>query len=102
MKVHKDKIVELERRLFFAYRAEQSLVPGTGWQESVMDDVRRLRIGEAGGGDRVVKLENFAWRFSIAACFVALLLLAYVLSTGIVDYQELAMRYLENPVDFII
>jgi hypothetical protein len=42
------------------------------------------------------------WRFSMAAVFVALVLLAYVLSSGFVDYQDLAMQYLANPMDFII
>lgn len=101
MKAHRKRLDELERHLFFAYRAEGDIAPGVGWQESVMDDIRRLQAREARTGGPV-PLGDFAWRFSAAACFIALLLLAYVLSTGIVDYQELAIRYLENPIGFLI
>ena len=101
MKRNRKKLDELESRLFSAYRAREYQAADAGWRESVMREIRRMGAVEAPNGVQL-QIGRFAWRFSAAACFVALLLLAYVFSNGFVDYQELAMRYLENPMDFII
>jgi hypothetical protein len=101
MKTPKKMLDKVEKYLFFSSRAGDDLRPGADWQESVMTDVCGLRVCEGSGGGRAL-FGRFAWQFSAAACFVALLLLAYVLSTGVVDYQEMAMRFLDNPIDFII
>lgn len=101
MKRNKKKLDELESRLFSAYRLRGYPETDAGWRESVMREIRGLDAAEAPNGVQL-QIGRFAWRFSAAACFIALLLLAYVFSSGIVDYQEIAMRYLENPIDFII
>lgn len=101
MKRNKGKLDELESLLFSAYRSREYEAMRTGWRESVMHEIRRMGKVEEPSGIQA-RIGRFAWRFSAAACIVALLLLAYVFSNGFVDYQELAMRYLENPIDFII
>jgi len=101
MKKRTRMIDELEKRLIRAYRAQESPAPGAPWQESVMSEIRRRGAFRAAANGQAL-FSRFAWRFSAAACLIALLLLAYIYSNGFVDYQELAMRYLENPMDFII
>ncbi|MCX5752289.1 MAG: hypothetical protein NTW97_01450 [Candidatus Krumholzibacteria bacterium] len=101
MKRNRKKLDELESRLFSAYRSGESRTLGAESRESVMREIRRMGAGEAPNGVQL-QIGRFAWRFSAAACVVALLLLVYVFSNGFVDYQELALRYLENPMDFII
>jgi len=101
MRRSKKTLEDVERHLGAAFRAQENAIPGADWQESVMRDVRRLGAIEPARNDRVL-FGRFAWRFSVAACLVALVLLAYIFSNGLVDYQDLAMRYLENPIDFII
>ncbi len=101
MKGHTRKLEELEKGLLSAYRAQEDPKPGALWRESVMGELRRLGPLEVEGNEEVL-FGRLAWRFSAAAVFVALILLVYMLSNGFVDYQDLAMRYLENPMDFII
>lgn len=101
MKRNREKLDMLESRLFSAYRSGNYQAADTGWRESVMREIRRGGAAEASNGVQL-QVGRFAWRFSAAACIVALLLLAYIFSNGFVDYGELAMRYLENPMDFII
>jgi hypothetical protein len=101
MKRNERRIDDLETRLFDAYRAGEYRTPGAGWRESVMREIRRRgRLDERAAVRQ--QIGRFAWRLSAVAAVVALLLLAYVFSSGFVDYQELAIRYLENPIEFII
>jgi len=94
-------IDELEKRLFSAYGAQEGVPQGDRWRESVMGELRRLGpLAIEGNGEAA--FGRLAWRFSAAAVFVALILLVYMLSNGFVDYQDLAMQYLANPIDFII
>lgn len=101
MKRTRKNLDELEARLFSAYRAREYSETDADWRGSVMRTIRGLDAAEAPNGVQA-RIGRFAWRFSAAACLIALLLLVYVFSSGIVDYQELAMRYLENPIDFMI
>ena len=101
MKRNRKKLEELESRLFSAYRARDCQGVTAESRESVMREIRRMGAVEASNGVQL-QIGRFAWRFSAVGCVIALLLLAYVFSNGFVDYQELAMRYLENPIDFII
>ena len=101
MKRNTGRIDDLERRLYAAHRSQECPpVPGD-WRSAVMREVRLAGAAAAAGEDRL-RAGRFAWRFSAAACFIALILLAYVYSSGFVDYQELAMRFFENPIEFII
>ena len=101
MKRNTGRIDDLERRLYAAHRSQECPPVRGDWRSAVMREVRLAGDADAAGEDRL-RVGRFAWRFSAAACFIALILLAYVYSSGFVDYQELAMRFLEDPIDFII
>jgi len=101
MKRDKRKLDELESRLFVAYRERDDGGTDGGWRESAMREIRALGAAETPNGVQA-QIGRFAWRFSAAACVIALMLLAYVYSNGFVDYQELAQRFLEYPIEFII
>jgi hypothetical protein len=66
-----------------------------------MADIRRRALWSAGTG-RQMFAGRFAWRLSAVAACVALALLIYAMRTGFVDYEELAMQFLEDPVGFLI
>lgn len=101
MNRNKKKLDDLESRLFSAYRSREYRETDAGWRESVMREIRGLDAAGTANGAQA-QIGRFAWRLSAAGCVVALLLLGYVFSSGFVDYQELAMRFLENPIEFII
>jgi hypothetical protein len=101
MKRNREKLDDLESRLFSAYRSGDYQAPRSGWRESAMREIRGMGAVETPNGVQQ-QIGRFAWRFSAAACVIALLLLAYVFSNGFVDYQELAIRYLANPIEFMI
>lgn len=101
MKRNKKEIEDLERYLFSAHRALEAPPPGPGWRESVMSEIRRFGAFEERANGEAA-FSNFAWRFAMVTGVVALILLAYIYSNGFVDYQEIAARYLANPLDFII
>jgi hypothetical protein len=101
MSAKNKSIDDLEKLLFSAYRARQEAAPGAGWRQSVMREIHLLGARETAGNDGAL-FGRFAWRFAAAAGLVALILLAYVFSSGFVDYQQLALQYFQNPIDFII
>lgn len=101
MKKNTGRIDDLERRLYAAQRSREHPPFRGDWRSAVMREIRLAGIAGSAGEDRLL-IGRFAWRFSAAACLVALILLAYVYTNGFVDYQDLAMRFLEDPIDFII
>ena len=101
MKAKNKSIDGLEKLLFTAYRTRQELTPGVGWRAPVMREIRLLGAHETASNDGAL-FGRFAWRFAAAAGLVALVLLVYVYSSGFVDYQQLALQYFQNPIDFII
>jgi hypothetical protein len=101
MKKRARMIDELEERLFSGYRAQECVPRGDGWRRPVMSELHRLGPLAVGGNGEAA-FGRLAWKFSTAAVFIALLLLVYMLSNGFVDYQDLAVQYLANPMDFII
>jgi hypothetical protein len=101
MKRNTGRIDDLERRLYAAHWSRECPPLRGNWRDAVMREIRLAGVADSAGADRLL-IGRFAWRFSAAACLVALLLLAYVFSSGFVDYQELAMRFFENPIEFII
>ncbi len=101
MTPRKNKLNELENTLFLAHRKKKEITVSEGWQKSVMNDIRNMETLT----EERVPLElfsRFAWRFSAAAIFAVSILLIYVSTTGFIDYQELAMQFLENPLSYIL
>jgi len=101
MKAKKKSIDGLEKLFFSAYRTRQEAAPGAGWRKSVMREIHLLGAHEAESNDGAL-FGRFAWRFAAAAGLIALILLVYIFSSGVVDYQQLALQYFQNPIDFII
>lgn len=102
MKPPRKMIDELEAYLFSACRAqEEEVVPGDGWRESVMSEIRGRGVIAAEGDDQVF-VGRLAWRMAAGAGVIAVILFIYLFSNGVVNYEDLAMRFLENPIDFII
>ncbi len=101
MKRTSGRIDDLESRLYAACRSRECPPPAGDWRGAAMREIRRAGAVDAAADDRQ-RVGRFAWRFSAAACLIALILLAYVYTNGFFDYQELAMRFLEDPIDFII
>jgi len=101
MNAKKKSVDDLEKLLFSTYRMRQEATPGAGWRKSVMREIHLLGAHEAESNDGAL-FGRFAWRFAAAAGLIALVLLAYVFSSGFVDYQQLALQYFQNPIDFII
>ena len=101
MNAKKKSVDDLEKLLFSTYRMRQEATPGAGWRKSVMREIHLLGAHEAASNGGAL-FGRFAWRFAAAAGLIALVLLAYVFSSGFVDYQQLALQYFQNPIDFII
>jgi hypothetical protein len=101
MNRHKSKVDELERRLYSAYGSPGGVALGAGWRQSVMREIRARSASQPAERAQAFVV-GLAWRLSAAAGLVAILLLVYIVANGLVDYQDLAMRYLENPIDFLI
>ncbi len=103
MKAKKETVEAIERSLFAARRRRgpEPAVPGEGWRANVMAEVRRRALMRA-GTNRETFAARFAWRLSAVAACVALVLLIYAMREGFVDYEELAVRFLEDPVGFLI
>lgn len=101
MASRKNKIDELEKALFRAHRNREKIPTSETWRKAVMSDIRNLGALRK----EYVSLDLFgvlAWRFSAAACFAALILLVYIFATGFIDYHELAMQFLEDPLSYIL
>jgi len=103
MKAKKETIEAVERSLIAARRrsGQEPAPPGERWRAGVMTEVRRRSLLRA-GTDRETFAARFAWRLSAVAACVALALLIYAMREGLVDYEELAMQFLEDPVGFLI
>jgi uncharacterized membrane protein len=97
----KNKLEKLEKALFETHRTGETLEVSKGWHESVMQDIRNPAILTE-ERDILTQLGGLAWRFSAAACLAALILLVFVLSTGFIDYQELALQFIEDPLSYIM
>ena len=102
MRRDKKKLDELEELLFRSHRSKDSVEAGDAWRASVMEEIRALGYAETGKSEERAWTNRFVWRFSIAAGLVAILLLAYTLSTGFIDYSELAMMFIEEPAEFFM
>lgn len=102
MKARREAIEAVERALFAARRRRPDPgAPGERWRADVMTDIRRLALRGA-GASRQASVAVFAWRLSAVAACVALALLIYAMREGFFDYEELAMRFLEDPAGFLM
>lgn len=97
----RDRLDRLERALYAARRELPAAGPEPAWRTGLARELRRRAIaGAADAGEAL--MERFAWRLSAIAATVAIALLVYVLASGIVDYTEIASRFLDDPAGFMI
>ena len=94
----KKDIDRLDRLLADGWRKPGGLVPGDGWKAGVMAEIRTAAAEESpvtNGFSRLVL------RVSIAAAAASIALVAWTLSTGIVPYQDLAVKLLDDPASML-
>ena len=102
MNERKKAVEAFERALFEAGRRRPAAaVAGERWRAALMADIRR-RSPRRLEAEEQTFAARLAWRLSAAAACAALALLIYAMKAGFVDYEELAMRFLEDPVRFLI
>ncbi len=101
MKPRKESLEALERTLFAERRGRGRITPGGQWRAAVMTDVRGRSLAMSGATQEAF-VARFAWRLSAIAACAAIALLIYALNQGFVDYGDLAMRFLEDPVGFLM
>ena len=95
----KKDIDRLDRLLADSWRKPGGLVPGDDWKAGVMAEIRAAGAAEespvTNGFSRLVL------RVSVAAVAAAIALVAWTLSTGIVPYQDLAVKLLDDPASML-
>ncbi len=87
----------MDRLLADSWRNPGGLVPGDDWKAGVMSEIR-TRVAESpvtNGFSRLVL------RVSVVAAAAAIALVAWTLSTGIVPYQDLAVKLLDEPASML-
>ncbi len=93
----KKDIDRMDRLLADGWRNPGGLVPGDDWKAGVMSEIRS-RVAESpvtNGFSRLVL------RVSVVAAAAAIALVAWTLSTGIVSYQDLAVKLLDDPASML-
>lgn len=101
MKRNERDTERLERTLADGWKAGGGARPDDPWQAGVMASVREAAEGRrepawSNGGGRL------ALRVSLAAAAVAAVLVAWSLAGGIIPYEELAMKALDEPLSVLI
>ncbi|MDM8526241.1 hypothetical protein QUF80_22925 [Desulfococcaceae bacterium HSG8] len=98
MKFFESDHEKLRKSLVAACRGKENAEPGERWQEDVMNHIRTLGplLPET---NYFILFDQFVWRFAAAACFLAIILSAYVLQTGFQPEYEIAKLFLDNPVE---
>ena len=93
----KKDIDRMDRLLADGWRNPGGLVPGDDWKAGVMSEIRS-RVAESpvtNGFSRLVL------RVSVVAAAAAIALVTWTLSTGIVSYQDLAVKLLDDPASML-
>lgn len=98
----RDRLDRLERALYAARRELPAAEPGPAWRMGLANAIRRRTPGGRPGDAGYALMERFAWRLSAVAAAVAIALLVYVLASGVVDYADVASRFLDDPASFMI
>ncbi len=87
----------MDRLLAAGWRNPEGLVPGDDWTAGVMSEIHSTPMESpvTNGFSRLVL------RVSVAAAAAAIALVAWTLSSGLVTYQDLAMKFLEDPASML-
>jgi len=96
----KKDIDRLDRLLADGWRNPGGLVPGDDWKAGVMTTIRTASaIAEEAPVTN--GFSSLVLRISITAAAAATALVAWTLSTGIVSYQDLAVKLLDDPASML-
>ena len=93
----KKDIDRLDRLLADSWRTPGGLVPGDDWKAGVMSEIR----SSASESPVTNGFSRLVLRVSVAAVAVAIALAAWTLSTGLMTYQELAMKLFDDPASML-
>jgi hypothetical protein len=100
MKPPEKRFEKAERLMERAWK-ENKASPGENWQMNLMREIRS--ISGAGVPEEKPGIFNgFAWRFSLAAGAVTLVLLAYSVYSGVFAEMELSLAFFNDPSGFIL
>jgi hypothetical protein len=80
---------KLKHALIAAYHGKNTAEPGNYWEIKVMNHVRGL-------GPLQFDMTDFVWRFAAGACFLVLILSAYVMQTGFHPEYEMTELLLDD------
>ncbi len=95
-------IDKLEEVLREAYRSREVPAAGDSWQAGVMRRIGWVAAGEEETESIWPLFTRLAWRFSLVASVVAVILAIIVLKTELFPAREIAMMMLEDPVSLFI
>lgn len=96
----KKDIDRMDRLLADGWRKPGGLVPGDDWKAGVMATIRTASAAVE-PSSTTNGFSSLVLRVSMAAAAAAIALVAWTLSTGIVPYQDLAMKLLDDPASML-
>ncbi len=88
----------IDRLLAAGWRGAGEISPGEDWKAGVMAEIRAAAAEES---PMTNGFSSLVLRVSIAAAAAAIALVAWTLSTGIVPYQDLAVKLLDDPASML-
>jgi len=94
----KRNIERIERLLFSSWKSAEA-VPGKGWQENLMKDIR-AETGQDNSGNEI--FSSVAWRVAIAAGIAAFILLTHSFYSGIIPEMDLSTLFVLDPAGVLI
>ena len=89
----------IDRLLAAGWRDAGEISPGEDWKAGVMATIRTA--SSAVEPSATNGFSSLVLRVSIGAAAAAIALVTWTLSTGIVPYQDLAVKLLDDPVSMI-
>jgi len=90
----------MDRLLADSWRNPGGLVPGDDWQAGVMTTIRTASA-TAEESPVTNGFSRLVLRISVVAAAAAVALVAWTLTTGIVPYQDLAVKLLDEPASML-
>jgi hypothetical protein len=89
----------IDRLLAAGWRDAGQISPGEDWNAGVMATIRTASAAVEPSSTN--GFSSLVLRVSIAAAAAAIALVAWTLSTGIVPYQDLAVKLLDDPASML-
>ena len=100
MRSPENRFKRAERLMTRAWK-ENKASPGEDWQMNLMKDISGM-AGVRVPPEKPGIFNGFAWRFSLAAGAVTLVLLAYSIYSGVFAEMELSIAFFNDPGGFML